>query len=96
MAEEEIPSDRLTKAIGMFSLEIHREELLHGEPTDWHSSLGDCLEYIEKLQNVITSLKVRVVALEAVLDAAKRYKELPMSDDDNRRLWLAIQNAERP
>ena len=26
----------------------------------------------------------------AVVEAAKRYKELPMSDDDNRRLALAL------
>ena len=45
-------------------------------------------------QIAIAVLKTRVQALEAVLDAAKRYKELPMSDDDNRRMWLAIQYAD--
>lgn len=30
-----------------FDLDYHIEELLHGEATDWHSSLRECIEQIQ-------------------------------------------------
>lgn len=42
-------------------------------------------------------LEIEVSVLKkllAVVEAAKKYKELPMSDDDNRRLALALKALE--
>ena len=43
-----------------FDLDYHVEELLHGEATDWYSSLRDCIEQIKKLEKVAGWAKVAV------------------------------------